>query len=117
MVIIYVICIKDIVSSSELLDSENARYFFDDEISSLIVNYILIDFTGVELMNQSFALQYLTSKQYMNEKKTIREINLPENIYKTLQRAQKKMNKSKTRTEDKKKKLGTTANPLSISNL
>lgn len=75
MVIIYVLSIKDIIASSELLDGESAKRFFTNEISNIVVNHVVADFYRVTKINHSFALQYLTNKQNMKGEKIIKEIN------------------------------------------
>ena len=72
MSITYVISIKNVLSTPELLDSESAKQFFTNVMSEILVDHIVIDFSGVKQMNHSFALQYLKSKQDMSIKKFIR---------------------------------------------
>ena len=103
MSIVCAISIKNILSSSELLDFEDAKRFFTDEISQIIVDYIVIDFSGVKVMNSSFAIQYLICKQNMKGKKVIKEIHLAKNICKAIQLAEKEIHKSGQKTKDKKK--------------
>lgn len=103
MTIIYAISIKNIIPSLELLDFEDAKRFFADQISKIIVDHIVIDFSGVKVMNRSFAVQYLICKQYMKEKKVIKEINVAKDICKVIQMAEKEIHKSGQKTKDKKK--------------
>ena len=72
MSITYVISIKNVLSTPELLDSESAKQFFTNVMSEILVDHIVIDFSGVKRMNLTFALQYLKSKQDMSIKKVIR---------------------------------------------
>ena len=88
MTIIYVISIKNAVLASLLLGSECAKRFFADEISKIIVDHIVIDFSDVKVMNRSLAIQYLFCKQNMKEMKLIREINLSKNICRIIQTAE-----------------------------
>lgn len=95
MTIIWVVSIKNIISSSsESLDGDGVKHFFSDEISKIIVDHVLIDFSEVKSLNDSFASQYLSSKDEFKGKKVIREINISENICKVFQTAQKEIEKS-----------------------
>ena len=94
MTTIYVISIKNVLSTPELLDSESAKQFFTNVISNTLVNHIVIDFSGVKRMNHTFALQYLKSKQDMSIKKVIKEICMSKNICRAMEIAQKELRKS-----------------------
>ena len=74
MAIIYVICIKDAISQT-LTSSEQALSFFQEILSKVIVDTVVIDFSGVVIMSSSFEKQYVTCKNESNTKK-IRELNL-----------------------------------------
>lgn len=102
MVIIYVLSIKDIIASSELLDGESAKRFFTNGISNIVVNHVVVDFSRVTKINRSFALQYLTNKHDMKEKKIIKEINQGKNIYKVFLMAEKNVYKTGQKTKDKR---------------
>jgi len=78
MAIIYVIYIKDAISQS-LTSSEQVLSFFQQVISKVIVDTIVIDFSGVVFMSSSSAKQYVICKNESNTKK-IREINLRDEI-------------------------------------
>ena len=67
MTTIYVISIKNVLSTPELLDSESANSFFTNVISNTLVNHIVIDFSGVKRMNLTFALQYLKTRYEYKE--------------------------------------------------
>ncbi|MDF0680249.1 MAG: hypothetical protein P0116_04725 [Candidatus Nitrosocosmicus sp.] len=99
---IYVISIKNVLSSHELLDSESAKQFFTNVISKILVNHIVIDFSGVKRMNQAFALQYLKSKQVMSIKKVIKEICMSKNICTAMEIGQKKLERSISKNANKK---------------
>lgn len=94
MTIVYVISIRHIISSPELFNANGARSFFANEISKIIIDHIVIDFSTIESMSHSFALQYLASKNEFKEKKFIKEINLSENVCKIILKAQKDIDKS-----------------------
>src|SRR5687768_1961382 len=94
MTIIYVISIKNVLSTSEFLDSKSAKQFFANVLHEIVINHIVIDFSGVKQMNHSFALQFLKSKQDMSTKKVIKEICISKNICKMLQVAQKELGQS-----------------------
>ncbi|MGD9673994.1 MAG: hypothetical protein AB7U98_11015 [Candidatus Nitrosocosmicus sp.] len=103
MVIIYVISIKDAISSSELLNGESAKWFFTNVISNIVVNTVVIDFSYVTRINHAFAMQYLTSKRDMKGKKIIKEINQGKNIYRLIHIAEKEIEisqRSKGKRED-----------------
>lgn len=78
MAIIYVIRIKDAISQS-LTSSEQVLSFFQQVISEVIVDTIVIDFSGIIFMSSSSAKQYVICKNESNTKK-IREINLRDEI-------------------------------------
>jgi len=78
MAIIYVIYIIDAISQS-LTSSEQVLSFFQQVISKVIVDTIVIDFSGVVFMSSSSAKQYVICKNESNTKK-IREINLRDEI-------------------------------------
>lgn len=102
MTTIYVISIKSTISP-ELLGSDMAKLFFTDELSKIVVDYILVDFSQVKIMNHTFALQYLTSKHDIDRKKVIKAVNIPENIYWVFQAAQKIIEKSNRKNKYKNK--------------
>lgn len=77
MAIIYVIRIKDAISQS-LISCKQALLFFQEVLSNVIVDTVVIDFSGVVFMSSSFAKQYVICK---NQSKTkIREINMSNDI-------------------------------------
>jgi DNA uptake protein ComE-like DNA-binding protein len=94
MTAIYVISIKSVISS-ELLGSDTAKLFITDELSKIVVDHILVDFSQVKTMDHTFALQYLTSKQDINRNKVIKAVNMSENIYTVFQAAQEEIENSK----------------------
>jgi anti-anti-sigma regulatory factor len=102
MTAIYVISIKNVISS-ELLGSDTAKLFFTDELSKIIVDHILVDFSQVKTMDHIFALQYLTSKQDIDRNKVIKAVNIPENIFRVFQAAQKEIEKSNRKNKNKNK--------------
>lgn len=106
---IYVISIKNVISS-ELLGSDTAKLFFTDELSKIAVDHILVDFSQVKTMDHTFAFQYLTSKQGFNRNKVIKSVNMSENIYRVFQAAQKEIENSKRKNNNKNKEIIRTAN-------
>ncbi|CAN5797229.1 hypothetical protein BH23THE1_BH23THE1_36160 [soil metagenome] len=78
MTILYVISIKDVISS-RLVSSNKVLDFFKNELTNIVVDNVVVDFAGVESISRSFAYQYLTSKLQSKGKK-IREISVPNNI-------------------------------------
>lgn len=78
MAIIYVIRIKDAISQT-LTSSKQALSFFQEILSKVIVDTIVIDFSGVIFMSSLFEKQYVICKIKSNTKK-IREINLCDDI-------------------------------------
>ncbi|HET6589326.1 MAG TPA: hypothetical protein VFG45_04090 [Candidatus Nitrosocosmicus sp.] len=94
MAIIYVISVKNALLTPDLSNSESAKQFFTHIISEIIVDNIVIDFSGVRQMNHSFALQYLKSKQSVSLKKVIKEICVPKSVCQMIKVAQKKIDRS-----------------------
>lgn len=78
MAIIYVIRIKD-TTAENLTSSKLALSFFQDVLSNVIVDTIVIDFSEVVCMDNSFAKQYAICKNQSNTKK-IREINISDEV-------------------------------------
>lgn len=78
MVIIYVICIKDTISQS-LTSTEQALSFFQEVLYNVIVNTVVIDFSGVGFMSSPFAKQYVICKNQSKTRK-IMEINMSNDI-------------------------------------
>ena len=78
MAIIYVIRIKDTTSES-LKSSKQALSLFQEVLSNVIVETIVIDFSEVVFMDNSFAKQYAICKNQSKTKK-IREINMSKDI-------------------------------------
>jgi hypothetical protein len=115
MTAIYVISIKSVISS-ELLSSDTAKLFITDELSKIVVDHILVDFSQVKTMNHTFALQYLTSKQDINRKKLIKEVNIPENIYRVFQDAQIEIENSKRKNININNDYIETANTVLVPN-
>lgn len=87
---IYVISIKNVISP-ELLGSDTAELFFTEELSKIVVDHILVDFSQVKTMDHTFALQYLISKRDFNRNKVIKAVNMAENIYRVFRAAQKEI--------------------------
>ena len=94
MTIIYVISIKNVLATSELSDSKSVKQFFTNVISEVLVDHIVIDFSGVKQMNHSFALRYLKNKQDTSIKKVIKEICISKNICRAMEMAQKELGRS-----------------------
>ncbi|CAN5621051.1 hypothetical protein BH23THE1_BH23THE1_17570 [soil metagenome] len=109
MTAIYVISIKSVISS-ELLGSDTAKLFFTDELSKIVVDHILVDFSQVKTVDHTFALQYLASKQDINRNKVIKAVNMAENIYGVFQAAQKEIEKSNQKNINKNNDFIRTAN-------
>lgn len=65
--------------SDHLALRNNAASFFET-LDKLSVENIIIDFSGVRSISRSFAQEYVDRKK--NTRKSIREINTPENIEK-----------------------------------
>jgi hypothetical protein len=85
MSIIFVVPIKDIISSN-LSSDEQIRHFFENKLPEIVVNNIVFDFSGVEFMNYSSALQYINCK-FKSKSKILREINMPDNLKSLLESA------------------------------
>ena len=100
MTIIYVIFIKDAISS-KLLTSKKALYLFEKELSEVVVDHLIIDFSQVESISHSFAYQYLVCKN--KSKKKIREINVHENICRVIKSAQQEIDTANRKIKIKKK--------------
>jgi hypothetical protein len=105
MTIVYVISIKNFISSPELFDATDVRSFFADEISKIIIEHIVIDFSKIESISHSFALQYLAIKNEFKGKKIIKEINLSENVCKIILKAQKDIDNSNKKDKNRTKIL------------
>lgn len=113
MAIIYVISIKNIIST-ELSQGKEAKHFFEDELPNIVVKHILVDFSDVNVITGEFAYQYLDRKHKIKDKKMIREVNKSESICKVFIRVQKEIDKnSKEHNENKnrKKELSIITNP------
>jgi anti-anti-sigma regulatory factor len=78
MAITHVILIKDAISQN-LTSSKQVLSLFQKVLSSVIVNNVVIDFSGVVFMTSSFAKQYAICKNQSKTKK-IREINISNDI-------------------------------------
>jgi hypothetical protein len=78
MAILYVISIKNVISA-RLVSSNKVLDFFENELTNIVVDNVVVDFSGVESISRSFAYQYLTCKHQCKGKK-IREISVPSNI-------------------------------------
>lgn len=74
MTSIYVVSIKDIVSSHLTIDNK-AQFFFENDLSKIIIDRIVVDFSQVKSISNSFAYQYLVSKKASKMK--VIEINVP----------------------------------------
>jgi len=94
MTIIYVISVKNVLSTSEFLDTESVQHFFSSLIPHIVVDHIVIDFSGVNQINHSFALGYLKSKQDISIKKVIKEIGMSKTISRAIEIAQKELRQS-----------------------
>jgi hypothetical protein len=53
--------------------------FFKNELTNIVVDNVIMDFSGVKSISRSFAYKYLTCKHQCKGKK-IREISVPNNI-------------------------------------
>lgn len=120
MVIIYVISIKSIISS-RLLGGKDAKYFFDNELSKIMVKNILFDFSYVDLMSREFAFEYLMCKYKIKERKVVREVNLSKSICKVIKLVQKEIDKNsksdnkakmENKSKSKKKEPTIVTNPV-----
>lgn len=94
MAIIYVISVKNVLSTSELSSSKSAKQFLTNIISEIVVDHIVIDFSDVKQMNFPFALQYLETKQHLTLKKKIKEIGMSKSVCQMFQMAQKEIDQS-----------------------
>jgi anti-anti-sigma regulatory factor len=101
MTIMYVIPIKYAISPS-LSYSKEVLYFFEKELSKIIVDHVVIDFSEVESMSYSFAHQYITCKK-QNTRNKIREINVPDNISILLELVRQEIDQSNDQIMNKKK--------------
>ena len=68
MAITYVIRIIDAISQS-LVSGEQALSFFQEVLSNVIVDTVVIDFSGVVFMSNAFAKQYAICKNQSKTKK------------------------------------------------
>jgi len=84
---------KECVFNTRILDAKSDKHF-SCVISDLVVNHIVIDFSGVKQMSHSFSLKYLKSKKDRSPKKVIEEICMSKNICKMLQVTQKGLGRS-----------------------
>ena len=95
MAIIYVISIKNVLSTPELSSSKSAKQFLTNIISEIVVvDHLVIDFSDVKQMNFPFALQYLETKQHLTLKKKIKEIGMSKSVCQMFQMAQKEIDQS-----------------------
>ncbi len=104
MAIIYVISVKNVLSTPELSGSKSAKQFFTNIISEIVVDHIVIDFSDVKQMNFPFALQYLETKQHLTLKK-IKEIGMSKSVCQMFQMAQKEIDQSSLKTLNNKEIL------------
>lgn len=101
MTIMYVIPIKNAISPS-LSYSKEVLYFFQKELSKIIVDNVVIDFSDVKSMSHSFAHQYITCKN-QSKRKRIREINVPDNITILLELVRQEIDQSNHQIINKEK--------------
>jgi len=101
MTILYVISIKDVISPS-LVSSNKALDFFENHLSNIVVDNVVVDFSGVKSISRSFAYQYLTCK-YQYKRKKLREINVPSSINSILKLELQAMELSNQETINNKK--------------
>jgi hypothetical protein len=101
MTIMYVISIKNVISQ-RLLSNKEALHFFQRELSIVVVDNVVIDFSDIKSMSYSFAHQYVTCKNQSKRKK-IREINVPDYINIILELAKQDIDQSNQQIMNKKK--------------
>lgn len=114
MTIMYVISIKNVISP-RLLYNKEALYFFQRELSKIVVDNVVIDFSDVKSMSSSFARQYVTCKIQIKRKK-IREINVPDNINTIIELARQDIDDQSTQQIMNKKKIAVRTDSLVIHN-
>ncbi len=96
MTSIYVASIKDIISSHLIIDNK-AQFFFENDLSNVVIDRIVVDFSQVKSISNSFAHQYLVSKRASKMK--VIEINVPPNVCRIMSLIQREI-------EEKKRKKG-----------
>ena len=100
MAILYVISIKNVISA-RLVSSNKVLDFFENELTNMVVDNVVVDFSQVESISHSFAYQYLECRN--KSKKKVREINVHENICREIKSAQQEIDAANREIKIKKK--------------
>lgn len=84
MSIIYVLFIKDIISTN-LTAKPDIDKILNEELFYLPYDEIIVDFSGVSLMSRDFANHYLLNRS--KSTKVVHEVNVPLNLQNILDTA------------------------------